>query len=79
MIGVLLDEISGQFDNLRDFTQDPTDLPPSNTLWGLRYYLSQTGKAAICRHLQIKVSWPAEDAANELLDYTLYGCILKEG
>jgi hypothetical protein len=78
-IGVLLDEISGPFDNLKEFVQDPTDLPPSTTIYGLRYYLAQTGRAAICRHLQIKVAWPAEDAANEIYAFTLYGCILKEG
>jgi hypothetical protein len=78
-IGLRLNEVSGAFDSLRDFVQDPTDLPPSDSLYGLRYYVSQTGKHAICRHLQIKVSWPAEDSASELYSYALYGCLLKEG
>jgi hypothetical protein len=79
VIGVLLNEISGEFESLKEYAQDPTDLPPSATVYGLRYYLSQTGQHAICRHLQIKFSWPAEDAASELYDFTLYGCLLKEG
>lgn len=75
---VLLDEISGTFEGLTVFTQDPPQLAPSTSLYAQRFYLSQTQQPALCRHMQIKVSWPAENAQNELLTLTLYGAHAQE-
>jgi hypothetical protein len=72
-ISVLLDEISGTFEALPNNVPDPTQLPASASLYMDRRYFSQTQLPAICRHMQIKFAWPAEDAANELLSLTLYG------
>lgn len=78
VIGLLLDEISGTFSDLYRSRQDPPLLPPSNTLFNDRYYCAQNQEPTYCRHLQIKFSWAAEDAANELLSYTMFGAIYQE-
>lgn len=74
-ISVLLGEISGTFDPLDRWEDDPPQLEPSQSTYAQRFYLldadSQT--PALCRHMQIKVTWPAENAANELLSLTLFG------
>ncbi len=72
-LGVLLGEISGDFETLADYTSDPPQLPPSNSLYNQRFYLSQTKEAAVCRHMQITVSWPAEPYANEIISLTPFG------
>lgn len=75
---VLLDEISGVFDFLPIFTQDPPQLPKSATTYNQRFYFSQTGSPAICRHLQVKLSWPAENFQNELYSMTIFGGFMQE-
>lgn len=77
-ISVLIDEISGTFENLINPVADPTQLPASQTLYGQRVYFSTTLAPAICRHMQIKFSWPAEAFANELLSLTIYGGFASE-
>jgi hypothetical protein len=72
-LALLLGEISGTFDTLNRTRQDPTNLPPSSTLFSDRYHFAQDQKTAWCRHFQMSVSWPAEDAANELLTFTIFG------
>lgn len=78
-VGVLLGEIGGQnglgFETLVHSRQDPVNLPPSNTLFSDRYYMMQNQNTVICRHLQIRIDFPAEDAANELLTYTIFGAL----
>ncbi len=77
-LGLLFGEIAGTFTNLIPTRQDPTLLPPSTTIRGDRYYMPQVGRSAWCRHMQIRVSWPAEAQPNEMLAYTLFGEIKQE-
>ena len=72
-LSVLLGEISGTFEPLNRTRQDPTNLPPSNTLYSDRYHFMQAQNPAWCRHFQMDIAWPAEDAANELLTFTIFG------
>lgn len=77
-IAVLLDEISGQFQNLPRFTNDPPQLVPPSSLYSQRFYFSQSQQPAMCRHLQLQVNWPPENAANELLSMTMFGAYQQE-
>lgn len=77
-ISVLLNEISGDFEEVPRSRQDPTNLPPSQSLYSDRYSLLQNQKPTWCRHLQFEVEWPPEDAPNELLTYTIFGEIWNE-
>jgi hypothetical protein len=81
-IGVLLGEIggatSGNFEKLIQTRQDPPLLPPSLTLFNDRYDFMQNQKTVLCRHLQIRFDWLAEDAPNELLTYTIFGALHNE-
>jgi hypothetical protein len=76
-LSVLLGEIYGTpaapFETLGRTRQDPTNLPPSNTLYSDRYHFMQSQNPAWCRHFQMDIAWPAEDAANELLTFTIFG------
>jgi hypothetical protein len=77
-LALLLGEISGEFDALERTRQDPPILPPSKTLFSDRYHFAQNQKEAWCRHFQMEISWPAEDAANELLTFTIFGQTWQE-
>lgn len=77
-IGVLIGEISGDFENLSDPTLDPPNLPAAKTLYNLRFWLSQTLEPAVCRHMQIQVSWPAENYASEILSLSPVGSFSNE-
>ena len=74
VVSVLFDEIEGSFRALRNVTNDPPNLPGPTSITARRSWLSQDPDTVpICRHMQIEMSWPAEDFANELLTYTIYG------
>jgi hypothetical protein len=77
-LALLLGEISGVFEPLNRTRQDPPILPPSNTLFSDRYHFAQNQSEAWCRHFQMQVSWPEEDAANELLTFTIFGQTWQE-
>jgi hypothetical protein len=77
-LSVLLGEIEGEFEPLRRTRQEPPDLPPSKTLTSDRFHLMQNEHPIYCRHMQMRVDWPAEDAANELYGFSLYGQLLEE-
>lgn len=81
-LGVLLDEIKTQtgvaFETLIRTIQDPPLLPASATVFGDRYYFTQTREPAWCRHLQIQVTWPIEAAHNEMLTYSIFGAHYQE-
>ena len=77
-LALLLGEISGTFDVLNRTRQDPPNLPPSSTLYSDRYHFAQNQNEAWCRHFQMAISWPAEDAANELLTFTIFGQTWQE-
>jgi hypothetical protein len=81
-LSVLLGEIfstsAAPFEPLGRTRQDPPNLPPSNTLYSDRYHFMQSQNPAWCRHFQMDIAWPAEDAANELLTYTIFGQTWQE-
>lgn len=79
-LSVLMDEISGTFDPLTDIKDDPTDLAPSQTTYANRYSLLATanGTPALCRHMQIRCDWPAENKPNEVLSMSVYGGFAAE-
>ncbi|MCU1305168.1 MAG: hypothetical protein JWQ87_5452 [Candidatus Sulfotelmatobacter sp.] len=78
-IGILGDEISGAFENLVQGVPDPPFLYPSQSLYADRWYFNQLQQPAWMRHLQINIQWEAENAANELLTYSLFGSLHTEG
>lgn len=81
-LSVLLGEIfataNAPFEPLGRTRQDPTNLPPSETLYSDRYHFMQSQNPAWCRHFQMDIAWPAEDAANELLTFTIFGQTWQE-
>jgi hypothetical protein len=82
-VGVLLSELSGYSDSpaftmLRRNVSDPPLEPAPKTLYSDRYYLAQNQNNQTCRHLQLRIDWAAEDAANELLTHTIYGTLRPE-
>ena len=81
-LSVLLGEVystdSAPFESLGRTRQDPPLLPPSDTLYSDRYHFLQSQAPAWCRHFQMDVAWPAEDAANELLTFTIFGQTWQE-
>jgi hypothetical protein len=73
-VGILLNEISGTFTNLTNIRKrDPVNQPPSLTAPATRFWAMQSGQSITCRHLQVQITWPEENFANELLTYTIYG------
>jgi hypothetical protein len=77
-LGVLMNEISGTFEDVPRTRQDPPNLPPSTSVISNRHSLLQSQRPVWCRHLQYSISWPAEDAANELLTVTIFGQTWQE-
>jgi hypothetical protein len=77
-ISVLIDEVSGTFENLTNYVPDPPQLPASTSLYAQRFYFSQTQQPALCRHLQIKVAWDAVDEPNEIYTLTIFGSYAVE-
>jgi len=69
----LLGEVSGIFESLSRTRQDPPNLPPSKTLYSDRYHFLQSQKPVWCRHFQMTITWPEEDAQNELYTFTIFG------
>lgn len=76
-VSVLMEEISGPFENLPSPINDPPRLPPSATVMSKRFHLStaQPPVSALCRHLRIKLTFATEAAKNELLSLSLYGAL----
>ena len=80
---VQLDEIaplsSGYFEDLTISVPDPTQLSPSNSVYAQRFYLSQTQDPAVCRHLQVLISFGNTDTVkNELLSLSIFGAFEQE-
>lgn len=80
---VQLDEIAplaaGYFEDLLLSVPDPTQLSPSNSVQAQRFYLSQTQDPAVCRHLQLLISFGATDTVkNELLSLSIFGSFDQE-
>jgi hypothetical protein len=77
-LGILLGEISGEFEPLTEFVNDPPQLPPSKSLWNQRFYLSQTHESVECRHFQLQVIWPPQPYPDELESLSPYGGFSQE-
>jgi len=77
-LSVLLDEISGNFENLPDWEPDPPKLEPSLTTFGQRFYLLNGDNPALCRHAQIRIDWAIENQPSELLSVTVFGGFVSE-
>ena len=80
---VQLDEIApisaGYFEDLTISVPDPTQLSPSNSVYAQRFYLSQTQDPAVCRHLQVLISFGDTDVVkNELLSLSIFGAFEQE-
>lgn len=72
-VAILPNEIDGAFITLPNPVNDPPQLEPSTTVIMKRYYRA-AAQAAIpqrVRHLRVKVTFPAESAANELYGLSL--------
>jgi hypothetical protein len=73
-VAVLFEEIAGTYNTLRNVTNDPPNLPPSVSVTARRAWTSQDESTVQkCRHMRVEISWPAQNYANELLTYTIYG------
>ena len=79
-VAVLLDEIaevpgseSAKFYVVPRSRQDPPNMPPSESLYSNRHSLLQGQNPVWCKSLQLRFEWPPEDAANELLTFTVFG------
>jgi hypothetical protein len=77
-LSVLLSEVNGTFESVPRSRQDPPNLPPSQSLYSNRHSLMQNQMPTWCRHFQFDIDWPAEDAANELLTFTIFGQLWQE-
>lgn len=82
-VGVLINEISGAFEDITSSgnnpTNDPPQLwPPSVTVLSNRFYLSPGTVPPIGRHMQLKVSGAALTTKDELLAITVRGAIIEE-
>jgi hypothetical protein len=61
------------FDELEWTSQDPPDLPPSQTFYSDRYSALQGGVAPKCDNFQLKVDYGIQDVADELFTFSVYG------
>ena len=80
-LSVLMNEINPSvvpFESLKRTRQDPPLLPPSGTLYSDRFSLLQKQNPVWCRHFQMRVDWPPENAANELIGFTIFGQLWQE-
>lgn len=81
-VGMLYGEIAETanifFDTLEYTSVDPPNLEESETLYSDRYTTLQDGVCPKCDHCQIKISWPRQEVADELLSHTIYGAKYSE-
>lgn len=77
-IGVIVDEAlpyyKGSFHILKNWTNDPPNLPQSKSITSQRFYLSDDStESSYCDHFQLLVQWSAEAALNELVSFAVFG------
>lgn len=78
IVGVLLDEISGAFENLPNSVPDPVNMATSTSINSRRFYLSQGTVPPVCRHMQVQLSGTAANTADEVLSIMIRGAIVPE-
>jgi hypothetical protein len=75
----LLNEVSGSFTTFPESQAYPWQIygatAQPTSLFSNAYYFRATGKPALAEHMQVQVSFPAENFANEVLSLTIYGVI----
>jgi len=78
-VGFLLNEISGTFTAFPQSQAYPWQIYGAagqpTSLYSNAYYFRAAGVPALAEHLQVKVSFPAENFANEVLSLTVFGVI----
>ena len=78
-VGFLLNEISGAFTTFTSSHPYPWEIYGAagapTSLFSNAYYLRETGVPAWAEHLQVQVSFPAENFANEIHSLTVWGVI----
>jgi hypothetical protein len=57
---------------------DPPQLASSTTVFNSRWWIYETQAPMLCRWAFLKLSWPTENFANELLQFAIFGAINKE-
>jgi len=81
-ISVVFDEAvpyyTGAFEPINNPVYDPPTTHPSASLYQQRFYLSETGQPAVCRSMQYRIDFPAENVQNEILSCTVFGALLVE-
>lgn len=81
-VSIILDEIAPSgpvpFVSISPYVPDPPILVASTTIYNDRFYVSQSRQPAACRHMQMRLDWPAEAAANELLTWSVIGAHVEE-
>lgn len=81
-VALLLGEISATyqvpFDWLNITSNDPPDLPPSETLYSDRYTALQNAVSPKCDNFQLVIDYGTQDAADENLTFSIYGAIHAE-
>jgi hypothetical protein len=79
LVSFLLNEINGTFTDFPSAQPYPwqiygaTGAPTS--IYSNAYYFRDTGDPALAEHLQVKISFPAENVQNEVLTLSLFGVI----
>lgn len=74
LLGEIAPTLETPFDTLQITDSDPpAPLPASTTLYSDRYSALQNGVCPKCRHFQFKVDYGAQAAADELLEFSIYG------
>jgi hypothetical protein len=75
----LLNEVSGAFTTFPEAQAYPWQIygatAQPTSLFSNAYYFRATGSPALAEHMQVKVSFPAENFANEVLSLTIWGVI----
>ena len=78
-VGFLLNEISGSFTTFPSSQPYPWQIfgatRQPTSLYSNAYYFRNTGAPSLAEHMQVKVSFPAENFANEVLSLTVFGTV----
>lgn len=67
---ILADEVSGAFETMPDFINDPPWATPSNSVYSYRWYFGRMQTPAWMRYMQVRFTWPVENFQNELLTWS---------
>lgn len=78
-VSYLLNEVNGTFQSFPRAQAYPWQIfgatGAAASLYSNAYYFRDTGNPALAEHMQVQVSFPAENFANEVLSMTIYGVV----